>query len=146
MEFLFNLSNFLVLPFWLLIIIFPHWQLTKRLMQGFWSVIIPALLYAGMVIPQLPGVISALSNPSLATIAELMATPQGATVAWAHFLAFDLFVGRWVYLDSREHNVIARLVSPMLFLVFMVGPLGLLAYLLVRTLWLRAHNGNVKPV
>jgi hypothetical protein len=28
-----------------------------------------------------------------------------------HFLAFDLFVGRWVYLDSRERGISALLMA-----------------------------------
>ena len=49
-----------------------------------------------------------------------------------HFLAFDLFVGRWAYLDSRQRGITAWLVSPILLLILMVGPLGLLLYLIVR--------------
>jgi hypothetical protein len=49
-----------------------------------------------------------------------------------HFLAFDLFVGRWVYLDARERGLSPWLVSPVLVLVLMVGPLGLATYLGLR--------------
>ncbi|MCB0074886.1 MAG: DUF4281 domain-containing protein, partial [Caldilineaceae bacterium] len=53
---------------------------------------------------------------------------------WVHFLAFDLFVGRWVYLDSRARGITAWLVSPILFVVLMLGPLGFLLYMAVRAL------------
>lgn len=91
-----------------------------------------AVLYAALVLPQLLGLLAELANPQLAQIAALLGTPAGATIGWIHFLAFDLFVGRWVYLDSRERNSSAWLVSPILFVVLMFGPIGLLLYLVVR--------------
>jgi hypothetical protein len=47
-------------------------------------------------------------------------------------IAFDLFVGRWCWLDSRERAVPALLMAPILVLTIMFGPLGLLVYLAVR--------------
>jgi hypothetical protein len=58
--------------------------------------------------------------------------PYFATLAWAHFLAFDLFVGRWIYLDSRERGSSAGLVAPALLLTLMLGPIGFLLYLALR--------------
>jgi hypothetical protein len=59
--------------------------------------------------------------------------PVGATIAWVHFLAFDLFVARWIYLDSRERQVSPWLLAPLLFLTLMLGPAGFLLYLAVRS-------------
>ncbi|MCA9946741.1 MAG: DUF4281 domain-containing protein, partial [Anaerolineales bacterium] len=42
------------------------------------------------------------------------------------------FVGRWVYLDGRANNISAWFISPILFFVLMLGPLGFLLYLVVR--------------
>jgi hypothetical protein len=82
-----------------------------------------------------------LLTPSLSTIAALLGSEAGATIAWAHFLAFDLFVGRWIYLDSRERGLSAWLVSPLLVLTLLVGPLGLLGYLVAR-----ASTGRIAPL
>jgi hypothetical protein len=51
-----------------------------------------------------------------------------------HFLAFDLFVGRWVYLESRERQVSTWIMAPLLFLTLTLGPAGFLLYLVVRPL------------
>lgn len=134
METIFGLSNLLVLPFWLLMIALPRWRWTQRIMASPLSVLPPALLYAVLVVPQLGAALPALMSPSAAGIAALLGTPEGATVAWAHFLAFDLFVGRWAYLDSRERGLSAWLMAPILLAILMVGPVGLLAYLGVRAL------------
>lgn len=134
MDTLFTLSNLLVLPFWLLMIALPHWRWTKRIMASPLVVVPAALLYAALVVPQLGAALPALLNPQLAAISGLLGTPAGATVGWVHFLAFDLFVGRWAYLDSRARGLSAWVIAPVLLAVLMLGPLGLLLYLGVRAL------------
>jgi hypothetical protein len=135
METIFSLANLYVLPFWLLMILAPHWSWTKKFVNPLWLVIPLMATYAFMVVPGLPLLLGSLANPALSGIATLLGSPEGATIGWIHFLAFDLFVGRWVYLDSREKNITAWLVSPILFFVFMLGPLGLLLYLAARFFW-----------
>ncbi len=135
MALIFNLSNLVVLPFWLLMIFLPHWPWTRRIMAGAWPVVIPALIYAVLIGPRLPGLLAGLANPSLAEVAALLGTPEGALIGWAHFLAFDLFVGRWAYLDGRERNLSAWLASPALFFVLMAGPIGFLLHLALRWAW-----------
>jgi len=137
METIFQLSNLLVMPFWLLMVFLPHWQWTRRMMGSLWVIVPAALLYAVLVMPSAPTLLGDLANPTLGSIAALLGTPDGATLGWVHFLAFDLFVGRWAYLDSREHGFTAWIISPVLLVVLMFGPLGLLLYLAVRALLLR---------
>lgn len=133
-ELLFPLSNVLVLPFWLLMIAAPGWSWTRRIVGSPWVAAAPAVLYVALVAPQLPTLLVSLTNPQLGAIADLLGSPLGATIAWAHFLAFDLFVGRWAYLDARERGLSAWIVSPLLALVLLLGPLGFLLYLLARRL------------
>lgn len=132
MELLFNLVNLIVMPFWLLMIFTPHWRVTRGVMQSLWVVVPPSLLYAALIVPSLPGLIQLLTNPSLASIMEGLSTPLGTTAVWAHLVAFDLFAGRWAYLDSRQRQITAWLASPALFFILMVGPFGLLLYFLLR--------------
>jgi hypothetical protein len=137
METIFQLSNLLVMPFWFLMIFLPHWRWTRRILASPWVVAPAALLYSLLIIPSLPTLLPQLANPQLGAIAAALGTPDGATIAWAHFLAFDLFVGRWAYLDSRQRGITAWLVSPILLLILMVGPLGLLIYLIVSQVFAR---------
>ncbi len=143
METIFQLSNVLVMPFWLLMVFLPYWGWTKRILASPWVVGPAALLYALLVIPALASLLPQLANPQLEDIAALLGTPQGATIAWVHFLAFDLFVGRWAYLDSRQRGITAWLVSPLLLLILMVGPLGLLLYLIVRLFFGRSTQSTL---
>ncbi|MBW7883485.1 MAG: DUF4281 domain-containing protein [Caldilineaceae bacterium] len=134
MDRLFFYSNLLVLPFWLLMILLPHWRWSRLIMSSLWTVVPAAALYGLLVVPNLAVLLPQLANPTLASVAALLGTEQFATIAWVHFLAFDLFAGRWAYLDSRQRGLPAWLVSPALIFVLMVGPLGLLIYLLIRAL------------
>ncbi|MEZ4713209.1 MAG: ABA4-like family protein [Caldilineaceae bacterium] len=131
MEMVFQLSNLLVMPFWVAMIMLPHWRWTQRIMQSLWVIAPAALLYAILIIPIAPSAFVDLMNPTLTNIANLLSSPQGAAIGWVHFLAFDLFVGRWAYLDSRRRNLSAWLASPILFFILMFGPLGYVLYFLV---------------
>jgi hypothetical protein len=122
----------LVLPFWALLILLPRWRWTARIMRSPFVSAAPALLYAALVLPRLGTIWPAIARPTLAGIATLLGSPEGATIAWAHFLAFDLFIGRWIYLDSQERRQSVLLTAPVLFLTLMLGPLGFLTYLVLR--------------
>jgi len=132
METLFKLSSLAVLPFWALMIFLPRWRVTKRLISSPLVCALPAALYVALVIPRLAEVWQAVSRPELSGIAALLGSPVGATIAWLHFLAFDLFVGRWIYLDSRERGITAWVMAPVLLLTLMLGPCGFLLYLIAR--------------
>jgi len=142
MDLAFNLSNLLVLPFWLLMMLLPHWPWTRRIVSSPLIVAPPAVLYTGLLIPQLGGLLPLLASPSAAGVAGALGTPAGATIAWAHFVTFDLFVGRWAYLDSCERGLSAWVMAPVLFAILMVGPLGLLIYLGARALLTRGESGD----
>ena len=107
-------------------------------------VVVPAAaLYLVLVLPKFGTVFLEVLNPTLLAIAALLGTESGATIGWVHFLAFDLFVGRWVYLDSRERAINAWLMAPVLFFVMMLGPIGLLLYLIFWAVHRRRQPGMV---
>jgi len=133
MDLLFRASNLLVLPIWALMILLPRWRWTARLIRSPLVSAAPAILYAGLVLPRLGAIWPALSRPTLSGVEALLGSPAGATIAWAHFLAFDLFVGRWICLDSQERRISSWLMAPVLFLTLMLGPAGFLFYLVVRS-------------
>jgi hypothetical protein len=129
---LFQISNLLVMPFWVLMIALPNWSWSRRIMASSLFVIPIAMLYSSLVIPNFAALLPLLANPQLDLIAGLLSTPSGATTAWIHFLAFDLWTGRWVYSDSQQLGIPTWLTSLCLICVFMMGPFGLLLYIVVR--------------
>jgi hypothetical protein len=133
---IFQFITLLPLPFWFLMIFLPHWRGTQRVMHGRLAVIPLLAAYTVFAVPQLPAVLSLFfrSGPlRLEDLAELLGRPEVALVAWIHFLVFDLFVGRWIYRDSRERGIGAVPMAAVLTLTLLLGPLGLLLYLLLRT-------------
>ena len=132
MDMIFSFSSLLVMPLWGLMIFAPLWRVTKTIMQSPWVIAPAALLYAVLVLPNIASVLPAVSNPSLEGIRTLLSTGSGATIAWVHFLAFDVFVGRWAYLESRALNLNVFAMAVVLFFTLMLGPVGALLYLGLR--------------
>jgi len=130
---LFDLTFLVAAPFWALMILLPRWSWTRRIAGSPWIVLPPILIYAVLVAGSFGDVLPAVARPTLEGVRELLGTADGAAAGWAHFIAFDLFVGRWAYLDSRARGVPALLMAPILLLTILLGPIGLLTYLLVRT-------------
>ncbi|GIJ43196.1 hypothetical protein Val02_00820 [Virgisporangium aliadipatigenens] len=139
-EFLFELTFLVAAPFWALMIVLPGWAWTARIVRSPLIVLPPVLVYAVLVLPAVGDILPAVANPSLPGIRELFAGATGAAAVWAHVIAFDLFVGRWIWLDARERNVPWWIVSPLLVLVIMLAPLGLLLYLGICRRWPRVHT------
>jgi hypothetical protein len=131
-EILFALAFPLAAPFWALMILAPTWRVTERVIASPLIAVPPALVYALAVVPEFGTVFAAVANPTAAGVAALLATPAGVAAGWAHFIAFDLFVGRWAYLDARERGIHPLVMAPVLVLTILLGPLGFLAHLVVR--------------
>ena len=142
---LFSLSSLTVMPFWALMILLPRWRVTQRIMQSPLVAILPAVLYAALVLPNLGAIYATVSSPTLMNIAALLGSPQGAIIGWAHFLAFDLLIGRWAYLDSRARKINGLLMAPILYLTLMLGPIGFLLYLGVRAIAILRQGAMADP-
>ena len=73
-----------------------------------------------------------LTDYSIAGLRALFMSDGGIVLGWTHYLAFDLFVGQWIAKDA-DHKGFSRVVQlPVLFLTLMLGPVGLLVWLIVR--------------
>ncbi len=82
---------------------------------------------------------------SLNGVKTLLSSNGGATIAWIHFLAFDLFVGSWIARNAATHGYNRWLIAPILFLTFMAGPIGLTLYLLLRLTCRNAPDNATLP-
>ncbi|MGW0505669.1 ABA4-like family protein [Micromonospora sp. NPDC003241] len=134
---LFTLTFALAAPFWVLMILLPRWHMTSRIIASPLIVAPVLVVYAVLVLPALGDVLPAVASPTLDGIRDLLGTDDGAAAAWAHMIAFDLFVGAWAWRDSRERQVPALVMAPVLVSTILLGPIGLAVYLAVRTRWTR---------
>ena len=129
---LFNVANLFVLPFWTLMILLPNWKVTRRIMESYLPFVLLAGAYLYLFINSItPENVQALSNPQLADIARFFADETAAATGWIHFLAMDLFVGRWIYWEGQKTGIWT---IHSLALCFFAGPLGLLSHIL--TSWI----------
>lgn len=138
MESIFFITTLLVLPWWALMILAPTWSWTRRVIASPLIALLPALVYLAVVAGDAGDFAATFANPQLSAVADYLSGDAGTVVAWAHFLAFDLFVGRWAYLDSRERAISPFLMAPVLLAVFLAGPIGFALYLGVRAASRRA--------
>jgi hypothetical protein len=132
MQALFISSNACVLPFWLLMLFAPRAALTRRVLESPWICAPFALLYAALFVSQLGPLTAFARAPSFESIVGMIGTPAGLNLAWAHYLTFDLFVGRWIYFDSEGRTMNRGLMTVVFLLGLTFGPLGFLVYLLSR--------------
>jgi hypothetical protein len=127
---LFPLFNLGVLPAWLLLVFLPRWRWTQRLVH---AAVVPVALATAYVVlllhAELP---EGAGGGSLDEVLRLFSSPQVALVCWIHYLAFDLFVGAWIARDAARRGISHLAVVPCLVLTLMVGPAGLLLYLVLR--------------
>jgi hypothetical protein len=77
-------------------------------------------------------------------VAALFRSEGMLLAGWVHYLAFDLFVGAWIARDAAGRGVPRWLMIPILPLTFLFGPVGLLAWLMIRTAVGARERGALK--
>ena len=127
LDYIFQVANLFVLPFWALMVLLPGWQVTQRVMQSYIPFAALASLYVYLFITLDNSILEAFSDPQLelSSLAGMFANSQVMATGWVHFLVMDLFVGRWIYLQGRENGIFTR---HSLALCLFAGPLGLLTH------------------
>ena len=134
-ENIYLLTNWGVIPFWLLLIFLPKHSMTNFFVQ---SIIAPMILAGAYIFiayniylernfldgfelySGLDGLYSMFSNEAFLLI------------FWIHFLAISLFTGAWIARDSQKYMMPNFLTSIFLILTYFTGPFGLLTYWFVR--------------
>ncbi|WP_410639442.1 ABA4-like family protein [Amycolatopsis sp. lyj-346] len=135
---LFDLAFPLAVPFWALLILAPNWHRTARIMASPWVPLLPLVCYFGLVLPHFAEWGQAMLRPDLGVLQTLLATPWGAGLVWAHLIAFDLFIARWMYFEGRSLEISPWIVSPILLVTIFLSPFGLVVFLVVRSVRIRS--------
>ena len=128
---IFMICNNGVIPAWLLLAFAPSWSWTQRIVHQIWIPILLGCVYLGMFVtsPEAP---AGGGFFSLRGVMALFTSPHFVVVGWVHYLVFDLFIGAWEVRDARRRSISHWFVVPCLFLTLVLGPVGLLAYLVLR--------------
>jgi len=59
---------------------------------------------------------------------------------WTHFIAINLFVGGWIVKDSQKFNINKILVAVPLIITYLIGPIGLFFYWIIRIFFAKRIN------
>lgn len=129
-ETLFGLLTALPLPVWGAMILFPRARFTRRLVTAWWPFLVLCGLYLALALAALATGGGALSL-DFETLRGVAASEWGFLALWAHLLAFNLFVGVWIFRDAKYWGAGPQLAVALVLTLF-TGPLGLGAYLLWR--------------
>ena len=143
-ETLYYWVNFGVLPFWLLLIFFPQSSLTKYLVTS----IIPILILSGTYIFML---YKAYLNSyyfvgnfnlylGIDNLLNLFSNKTFLLMFWIHFVSINLFVGGWIVRDSQKLLMNKLLVILPLIITYLIGPLGLFIYWIIRIFHAKSMN------
>jgi hypothetical protein len=138
---IFTLVNAVALFGWLLLFVGSRGPKTAAVVL-FAGVGLLCLAYAMMIIGMHLGWIDSarpagapppnFADYNIDGLQNLFVSRGGLVLGWTHYLAFDLFVGQWVAKDA-DHKGFSRLAqAPVLFLILMAGPVGLLVWLVLR--------------
>jgi hypothetical protein len=129
-ETIFSIASGIAFLGWLALITLPRpWRFRLPIL-----ICAPALAlaYAWLIIPSLSE-LDFMAFSTLAGVMSLQGTAEFALIGWLHYLAFDLLVG-WIIANDAESKGLNRwAVVPSLILTFMLGPVGWLSYLLLRS-------------
>ena len=129
---LFELAFLVVVPFWALMILAPGWRWSQRVAGSVYSTLPALVVWAFAIAPVLPDFAAEMLNPDLDGVRTLFADDDVVAAVWAQVLAWDLFVGRWMYLDSRERRIHPLIMAPVLVLTILLSPIGLPLHLALR--------------
>ncbi len=132
----FSISNFIAMPMWILMIVLPKWKATRFLIDHKIIPLILSLLYAIYIFlaMQTGG---GMDFGSLASVMALFTEENAVLAGWVHYLAFDLLVGMWMIDENKKLGIHPLLMAPCLFATFMLGPVGFLLFMGIRSVKLK---------
>ncbi|MEM7781327.1 MAG: ABA4-like family protein [Pseudomonadota bacterium] len=81
---------------------------------------------------------------SLDQVATLLSSREMLLAGWVHYLAFDLFIGGWIAVEADKIGLNRIVQAPILVATFMLGPIGLAIFLLIRLSLLRPSEPAAK--
>ena len=126
-ELMFWFSSLWILPFWLLMWFLPNHELTQRFVGDLRFCFLPLLVpYIVLALPQVGTILLALGSdmPTPSVVVDMFADEDVILLGWLHYLAFDMFLGRFIWLRMLEAKRPMYVSTPILLLCMMMAPIG----------------------
>ena len=136
--------NLGVLPFWLLLIFFPHSNLSRYFVTSIFPIFILCGAYSFMLFKSYSSSFDFIGNFKLylgiEDISDLMTSKLFLLMFWTHFVSINLFVGGWMVKDSQKLSINKFLLGIPLIITYLIGPIGIFIYWLVRIFYAKSIN------
>ena len=136
--------NFGVLPFWLVLIFFPHSHLCRYLVTSIFPIIILSGAYIFMLYKSYLNSYDFLGNFNLYlginNVSNLFSNEIFLIMFWTHFVSINLFVGGWIVKDAQKFSINKIIIIFPLIITYLIGPLGLFFYWIIRIFYAKNIN------
>ena len=129
----FSIANMIAIPMWVLMLFFSKWKVTRFLIDFKVIPLALAFMYA-IYIFQAIQTSGMMDFGSLTSVITLFTEENAVLAGWIHYLAFDLLVGMWMLDQNKELKINQLVMAPCLFLTFMLGPIGFLLFMIIKTI------------
>ena len=143
-EMLYYWVNFGVLPFWLILIFFPHSQICKYFVTSIFPILVLGGTYIFLLYKSYLNSYNFIDNFDLYlginNISDLFSDKTFLIMFWIHFISINLFVGGWIVKDSQKLYINKILVAIPLVITYLIGPLGILIYWIIRIFHAKSIN------
>ena len=144
LEILYYWVNLGVLPFWLILIFFPSSNLSKYFVTSVFPIFILAGAYIFLFYKSHLNSYDFINNFSLYLgidqLSDLFANTSYLMMFWVHFISINLFTGGWIVKDSQRLSINKFLIAIPLIITYLIGPIGLLIYWLIRIFYAKNIN------
>ena len=74
------------------------------------------------------------------SLSELFKDKFYLMMFWIHFISINLFTGGWIVKDSQRFLINKILVAVPLIITYLIGPIGLFVYWLLRIFYAKKIN------
>lgn len=130
----FSLLNASVIPAWVVLLFLPGADVTKTFVHSAIYPVTLGIFYTfGFGLTLLGGAGSEDVNfITIEGVRAIFDSDIGILIGWSHYLVFDLFIGAWIGRDAQRLGITHWFAAPSMLLTFLLGPLGLLIYIIGR--------------
>jgi len=143
-EMLYYWVNLGVLPFWLILIFFPNSNLSRYFVTSIFPILILSGSYVFILYKSYLISYDFVNNFSLYLgidhLSDLFKDRSYLMIFWIHFISINLFTGGWIVRDSQKLFINKILVSISLIITYLIGPIGLFFYWLIRIFYAKSVN------
>ena len=143
-EILYFWVNLGVLPFWLILIFFPSSNLSRFFATSIFPILLMSGAYIFLLYKSFLNSYDFVSNfelyLSFSNLSNLFSNDFFLMLFWIHFVSINLFVGGWIVRDSQKFGMNKILVGFPLVITYLIGPLGIFIYWLIRIFYAKSIN------